>query len=151
MGGAVRGALGFACAGHRSFVQGQLEVAGAGAAGHIDSAGGPTAVIALGGTATIAEEQSDGYLRFLSMNRFDHYRPKFDVALVVVLVAVVSVAGLFIIEVENPRLSHFPQPPSAETRAAAAEAGARVTPSDPAEARPVEMRRPAIVDKRDAE
>ena len=85
------------------------------------------------------------------MSRFDHYRPKFDVALVMVLVAVVSIAGLFIIEVENPRLSHFPQPPSAETRAAAAEAGARVTPSDPAEVKSVEIRRPAIVDKRNAD
>jgi hypothetical protein len=85
------------------------------------------------------------------MNRFDHYRPRFDVALVMLLVAAVSIAGLFIIEVENPRLSHFPQPPSSETRAAAEEAGARVTPSDPAEAKSVEMRRPAIVDKRNAD
>jgi len=82
------------------------------------------------------------------MSRFDHYRPRFDVALVTLLVAVVSIAGLLIIEIENPRLSHYPQPPSPETRAAAEEAGARVTPSDPEETKSVKQRQPVIIDKR---
>lgn len=82
------------------------------------------------------------------MSRFDHYRPRYDVALVTMLVAVVSIAGLLIIEIENPRLSHNPQPASEETRAAAEEAGARVTPSDPEETNTVKQRQPIIVDKR---
>jgi hypothetical protein len=81
-------------------------------------------------------------------NRFNHYRPRYDVALIVLLVAVVSVAGLFIMEMENPRLSHFPSP---ETHAAAKEAGARVTPSRPEETEKVETRQPAVVDKKTAE
>ena len=85
------------------------------------------------------------------MNRFDQYRPKFDVALIMLVVAVLSVAGLFAIEIENPRLSHFPQTPSPETRAAAEEAGARVTPSHPDEVRADQPRRPNVVDKRTAE
>ena len=66
------------------------------------------------------------------MSKFNHYRPRYDVVLVVLLVAIVSIAGLFIMEIENPRLSHFPSP---ETHAAAREAGARVTPSKPEETR----------------
>lgn len=82
------------------------------------------------------------------MSRFNSYRPRYDVALVMLLVAIVSVAGLFIMEVENPRLSHFPSP---ETHAAASEAGARVTPSRPEETEKVEHRQPAVVDKKTAE
>lgn len=85
------------------------------------------------------------------MSKFDQYRPKLDVALIMLLVAVVSIAGLFAIEIENPRLSHFPQAPSPETRAAAAEAGARVTPSRPDEVKADQPRRPNVVDKRTAE
>ena len=85
------------------------------------------------------------------MSRFDHYRPKLDVALIMLVVAVVSVAGLFAIEIESPRLSHFPQAPSPETTAAAQEAGARVTPSHPDEVRSDQPRRPNVVDKRTAE
>jgi hypothetical protein len=130
------------------FVQGQLEVAGTGAAGHINSAGGPTGCEAehAGGA-----EQSARYFGFLSMSRFDHYRPKFGVALIMLVVALISIAGLFAIEVESPRLSHFPQPPSPETRAAAEGAGARVTPSNPEETRTDKLRQPTVVDKRTAD
>jgi hypothetical protein len=85
------------------------------------------------------------------MSRFDHYRPKFDVALIMLAIAAVSIAGLFMIEIESPRLSHFPQAPSPETSAAAEEAGARVTPSHPEEIRSDQPRRPNVVDKRTAE
>lgn len=121
-----------------------MEVAGAGAAGHIKWAGGPT-------SNTNGAEQSGGHCRFFIMSRFDHYRPKFDVALIMLVIAAISVAGLFMIEIENPRLSHFPQAPSPETSAAAEEAGARVTPSHPDEIRSDQPRRPNVVDKRTAE
>jgi hypothetical protein len=85
---------------------------------------------------------------FPIMSRFNHYRPRYDVALIVLVVAIVSIAGLFIMEIENPRLSHFPSP---ETHAAAKEAGARVTPSKPEETEKVETRQPAVVDKKTAE
>lgn len=82
------------------------------------------------------------------MSRFNHYRPRYDVALIVLLVAIVSIAGLVVMEMENPRLSHVPSP---ETHAAAQEAGARVTPSNPEETEKVEMRQRTIVDKKTAE
>jgi hypothetical protein len=103
---------------------------------------------ALSGTEENEGEQNRGLPRFPAMNRFNHYRPRYDVALVVLLVAIVSIAGLFILEIENPRLSHFPSP---ETHAAAKEAGARVTPSNPDETEKVEMRQPTVVDKKTAE
>ncbi len=70
------------------------------------------------------------------MGKFDGYRPKFDVAMVMVVVAVISIAALFVIEIDSPRMSHQPQPPSAGTQSAADQAGARVTPSNPAEMKP---------------
>lgn len=85
------------------------------------------------------------------MARFDHYRPKFDVALIMLAVAVVSIAGLFAVEIESPRLSHMPQAPSAETRAAVDEAGARVTPTHPDEVKTEQLRRPNVVNKQTAD
>jgi hypothetical protein len=85
------------------------------------------------------------------MAKFDRYRPKFDVAMIMLVVAAVSIAGLFAIEIENPRLSHFPQVASPETRAAAEEAGARVTPSHPEEMKNEQPKQPNIVNKRTAE
>ena len=125
-----------------------MEVAGTGAAGHIEWAGGP---IGFQSRTPGVAEPSGGYRRFPGMNKFDQYRPKLDVALIMLMVAVISVVGLFAIEIENPRLSHFPQPPSPETRAAAAEAGARVTPTHPDEVRTDQPRRPNVVDNRTAE
>jgi hypothetical protein len=108
---------------------------------------------ALSGTEENEGEQNRGLPRFPAMSRFNHYRPRYDVALVVLLVAIVSIAGLFILEIENPRLSHFPSPEThaPETHAAAKEAGARVTPSKPEETEKVEMRQPTVVDKKTAE
>ena len=85
------------------------------------------------------------------MNRFDKYRPRYEVAPVMALIAAFSIAALLIFEVEKPRLSHRPEPPTIGTQIAAGEIGARVTPSNPAETKPVEMQRPAVVNKQTAE
>jgi hypothetical protein len=70
--------------------------------------------------------------------RFDKYRPKFEVALLMALIAAVAIAALLLFEVERPRVSHQAQAPSAQTQTAAKEAGARVTPSNPDETKPLE-------------
>ena len=75
------------------------------------------------------------------MNRFDNYRPRYELAPIMALIAAVSIAALLIFEIEKPRLSHRPELPSAETQTAAKEAGARVTPSNPDETEPLEQGR----------
>jgi hypothetical protein len=71
------------------------------------------------------------------MSRFDKYRPRYELAPIMALIAAFSIAALLVFEVEKPRLSHRPELPSAGTETAAKEAGARVTPSNPDETRPV--------------
>ena len=73
------------------------------------------------------------------MNRFDKYRPRYELAPIMALIAAVSIAALLIFEIEKPRLSHRPELPSAGTQTAAKEAGARVTPSNPHETEPLEL------------
>jgi hypothetical protein len=85
------------------------------------------------------------------MSKFDKYRPKYELAPVMALVAAFSIAALLIFEVEKPRLSHRPELPSIGTQIAAGEIGARVTPSNPAETKSIEMRQPAVVNKKTAE
>ncbi len=75
------------------------------------------------------------------MNRFDNYRPRYELAPIMALIAAVSIAALLIFEIEKPRLSHRPELPSAGTQTAAKEAGARVTPSNPDETEPLEQGR----------
>ena len=75
------------------------------------------------------------------MNRFDKYRPRYELAPIMALIAAVSIAALLIFEIEKPRLSHRPELPSAGTQTAAKEAGARVTPSNPDETEPLEQGR----------
>ena len=75
------------------------------------------------------------------MNRFDKYRPRYELVPIMVLIAAVAIAALLIFEIEKPRLSHRPELPSAGTQTAAKEAGARVTPSNPDETEPVEQGR----------
>ena len=96
-------------------------------------------------------EQSGGHLRFPGMSRFDKYRPRYEVVPIMALIAAFSIAGLLMFEVEKPRLSHRPELPTIGTQSAAEEAGARLTPSNPAETKSVDMRRPAIVNKRNAD
>jgi len=75
------------------------------------------------------------------MNRFDKYRPRYELVPIMALIAAVAIAALLIFEIEKPRLSHRPELPSVETQAAAKEAGARVTPSNPDETEPLEQGR----------
>jgi len=85
------------------------------------------------------------------MSKFDKYRPRYEVAPVMALIAAFAIAALLIFEVEKPRLSHRPELPTIGTQIAAGEIGARVTPSRPDETKPVEMHRPAVVNKDTAE
>ena len=71
------------------------------------------------------------------MNRFDKYRPRYELVPIMALIAAISIAALLIFEIEKPRLSHRPELPSVETQTAAKEAGARVTPSKPDETKPI--------------
>jgi len=72
------------------------------------------------------------------MSRFDKYRPKYELVPIMALIAAFSIAELLIFEVEKPRLSHRPELPTIGTQTAAEEAGARVTPSKPAEVKPID-------------
>ena len=72
------------------------------------------------------------------MNKFDKYRPKYELAPIMALIAAFAIAELLIFEVEKPRLSHRPELPTIGTQTAAEEAGARVTPSKPAETKPID-------------
>jgi hypothetical protein len=77
------------------------------------------------------------------MSRFDKYRPRYELAPIMALIAAFSIAGLLVLEIETPRLSHRPDLlPSAGTQTAAKEAGARVTPSNPDETRRIEQGQP---------
>ena len=96
-------------------------------------------------------EQSPRHCGFLTMDRFDKYRPRYELAPIMALIAAFSIAALLVFEVEKPRFSHRPELPTMGTQIAAEEAGARVTPSNPAETKSVEIRRPAVVDKRNAD
>ncbi len=72
------------------------------------------------------------------MSRFDKYRPRYELAPIMALIAAFSIAELLIFEVEKPRLSHRPELPTIGTLTAAEEAGARVKPSNPAEVKPID-------------
>jgi hypothetical protein len=75
------------------------------------------------------------------MSRFDKYRPRYELAPIMALIAAFSIAALLLFEVEKPRLSHRPELPSAGTQTAAEVAGARVTPSNPDETKTIEQGR----------
>lgn len=72
------------------------------------------------------------------MSRFDEYRPRYELVPILTLIAAFSIAELLIFEVEKPRLSHRPELPTIGTQAAAEKAGARLTPSKPAETTPID-------------
>lgn len=75
------------------------------------------------------------------MSRFDNYRPKYELAPIMALIAAFAIAELLIFEVEKPRLTHRPELPTIGTLSAAEEAGARVRPSNPAETKPIDAKR----------
>ncbi len=77
---------------------------------------------------------------FPTMSRFDKYRPRYELAPIIALIAAFSIAELLIFEIEKPRLTHRPELPTIGTEIAAEQAGARVTPSNPAETKAIDPR-----------